>query len=277
MPFPSTTRRAMTLIEVMISVMVFAILLSAVASGWFSLRSAQKFAQENAKVYELARVLSERIVGANWDWIGRDRPDEMTTVQITDPNDATKKISKEITERYWRRCAWSWHRRETKRNSTATVRLPPLTDHDWTSADYVRFRADSAAPMSTSDVDKFNSSESADYRVNPHNLVSLGVIDKLTGLPNLQVYVEYYRSEALDALFTQANTSVVTFWKNLTTGRGNEALLLPESPFSSEAISDQMNLSDSALAQKAVTVRIIITWGETPKIRRHEVVLTRRK
>lgn len=276
-------RTGLTIMEVMIALMVFAVLLSAIASNWFTLRSVQRLSQEEAKVHELAQTLSERIVGANWDWIGRDRKDETKTAVIVDDSvvpQTTPPTTKEVeyVERYWRRYAWSWHRREFPRTAGATIRLPPLTDHDWDATDLARLRADTEAPLTAADVDRYDPLQPPAQRINPHNLVDLGVIDRRTGLKNLQVYVEYYQASVLDTLFSKDLASETTpYWKAVTRGQQDEEMIFPESPFESDPVSEQMDPSGSDVALQAMVVRIIVTWGDSPKQQRHELVLARRK
>lgn len=271
----------LSILDVMIALMVLAILLAAVSSSWFTLRSVQKLSIEENKVHELAQTLSERLVGASWDWLGRDRPDEMKTIMVPDPmdpNDRTKDIPTDVVERYWRRCAWSWHRREKKASTSATaVLLPPMTDKDWTAEDYARFRADTVAPLTTADVDRIDTSIPADQRINPHNLIDLGLIDGPTGLANLQVYVEYYRAGMLDTLFLEDHSTTTAYWRNVTSGNSDGAMVMPESPFAADDVELQMNPADPLLNQQALVIRIIVTWGDRPKAHRHELVLARRK
>lgn len=274
---------ALTILDVMIALMVLAILLAGIASSWFTLRTVQKLTQDENKVHEIAQTLSERIIGANWDWIGRDRPDELKQISVVDdsvtPTTPPTMKTIDVVERYWRRYAWSWHRREFPRTTGAKVRLPPLTDHDWTPADYARFRADSQAPLTTGDVDHLDMSIPAAQRINPHNLIDLGLVDGPTGLPNLQIYVEYYHASILDALFTQpvASNGAVTFWRNEVKGTGNEDNIFPESPFAIDDPEVQMNSADPTVSLQAMVVRVIVTWGDTPKLFRHELVMARRK
>jgi type II secretory pathway pseudopilin PulG len=282
LPLPSSTvgRAGLTIMEVMIALMVFAVVLSGIASSWFTLRSVQRLSQEEAKVHELAQTLAERITGANWDWIGRDRPDETKTVTVVvdDTTDPPTTDTVDVVERYWRRYGWSWHRREFPRTAGGRVRLPPLTDRDWTASDYQRFRNDAKAPMTSADVDHIDTSVLPAQRVNPHNLISLGLLDGPTGLANLQVYVEYYHAAALDALFTQdLKTQALPYWNDVVAGKQDPDLIFPESPFADDDPESQMNPADSRLAMQAMVVRIIVTWGDQPKARRHEVVLARRK
>lgn len=272
-------RQATTVVEVMIALTVLSLLLSALASSWFTLRTVQKLTQEDNKVHELAQTLSERIIGANWDWLGRDRPDEVKFVTVKDdPTDPTFSRSVAVVERYWRRYAWSWHRREFSRATGEKIRLPPLTDRDWTTADYARFRADTTAPMTPDDVDRVDTTIPLDQRVNPHNLIDLGLLDGPSGLPNLQVYIEYYRASLLDSLFTQKlEDETVPYWKNVVTGKRDPDLIFPESPFAADDPELQMNSADSSVAMQAMVVRIVVTWGDSPKARRHELVVARRK
>lgn len=94
----TTTRKAFTLIEVMISVAVLATVLMAAFSGSYTLRQVQRASQEQTQVEELAASVAERIMGANWDWLGRNRP-----------NDGGID---------YRKGAWSWHRRENSQTYT---------------------------------------------------------------------------------------------------------------------------------------------------------------
>jgi type II secretory pathway pseudopilin PulG len=280
-PGRALARSATTIVEVMIALMVLSLLLTSLASSWFTLRSVQKLTQEDNKVHEIAQTISERIIGANWDWLGRDRPDEtkIVTVKDTSTDPATEKPVS-VVERYWRRYAWSWHRRELPRDTETTtkIRLPPLTDRDWTADDYTRFRNDTKAPMTLADVDRVDTTIPVGQRVNPHNLIDLGLLDGPTGLPNLQVYVEYYRANVLDALFTKdLADKTVPYWSEVVAGKRDPDLILPESPFQIDDPELQMNPADSATSMQALVVRIIITWGETPKARRHELVVARRK
>jgi len=288
------SRAGLTILDVMIALMVLAILLTAIASSWFTLRSVQTLTQNEIKVHEIAQSLSERIVGANWDWIARDRPDELKEISVVDTSidpqtDPPTMKTIDVVERYWRRYAWSWHRREFPRTAGMKIRLPPLTDHNWTTADYERFRKHDA--LTDDDVDRIDTSISPDQRVNPHNLIDLGLLDGPTGLPNLQVYVEYYHANMLEMLFTR-NLTTETSAFSASVFRGAdikeyvkkdfpdlkvEDLIFPESPFAADDPELQMNSADTAIAMKAMAVRIIVTWGDTPKLFRHEVVLARRK
>lgn len=281
-PSPSVTphRAGLTIMEVMIALMVFAVVLSAIASSWFTLRAVQRLTQDEAKVHEIAQTLAERITGANWDWIGRDRPDENKTVTVVvdDSVDPPLTDSVDVVERYWRRYGWSWHRREFPRTAGGKVRLPPLTDRDWTPEDYLRFRSDTTAPLTAEDVDHVDLATPPTQRINPHNLIDLGLLDGPTGLANLQVYVEYYHATMLDALFTKdLADETVPYWKQVVAGTQDPDLIFPESPFADDDPETQMNPADSRLTMQAMVVRIIVTWGDQPKMHRHEVVLARRK
>lgn len=82
-------RQGLSLLEVMISLAILATILASVSSGIFSLGSAKRSADEQAMVSDVMRMWSERIIGADWEWLGRDRSDDPL------------------------RGAWSWPRPET--------------------------------------------------------------------------------------------------------------------------------------------------------------------
>ncbi len=81
-------KQGLSLLEVMISLAVLATVLTSVSGGIFALSTAQRSANEEAIVNDMMRMWAERIVGADWEWLGRD--------QLDDPL----------------RAAWSWQRPE---------------------------------------------------------------------------------------------------------------------------------------------------------------------
>jgi prepilin-type N-terminal cleavage/methylation domain-containing protein len=89
-PRPNGAEGGFSLIEIMISIAVLATIMAALTSSMFTMSQIRRANKEQNQVAELTRLLAERIMGANWDWIGRDRPDE-GTVQ-------------------YQHGAWSWHR-----------------------------------------------------------------------------------------------------------------------------------------------------------------------
>ena len=103
-----TRTKAFSLLEVMISVAVLATVLMAVMSSSYTLRQVQRSAKEQSQVEELTANLAERIMGANWEWIGRDRPNEV--VNGTTIN--------------YKKGAWSWHRREQRWTGPSSARVP---------------------------------------------------------------------------------------------------------------------------------------------------------
>ncbi len=78
--------RAFTIMEVMVSMVILAIVMSAVISGLYSTNMAHRANREMAKVREIAQVMAERIMGAAWGNLGRK-------MAIPGSN------------------GWSWHRR----------------------------------------------------------------------------------------------------------------------------------------------------------------------
>jgi type II secretory pathway pseudopilin PulG len=236
-----TRTKAFSLLEVMISVAVLATVLTAVMSSSYTLRQVQRSAKEQSQVEELTANLAERIMGANWDWIGRDRPDE--TVNGTT-------IS-------YKKGAWSWHRREQRWKGSSSAReiLTPGPVNN-------PLREEPMSGQTTLAEDD--------------DLVKVGLLKEKTGIENLSVFVEYYRSSLLEAVF------------NATTG---EAPANKWRQYAPAGISDEteqviddniypqdenvMNLRNEA---KAIIVRIVVTWKSTVGgDRRHELVFARRK
>lgn len=81
-------RQGLSLLEVMISLAILATVLASVSGGIFVLSSAHRSANEEAAVSMMMQRWSERIMGADWEWLGRE--------QLDDPL----------------RGAWSWQRPE---------------------------------------------------------------------------------------------------------------------------------------------------------------------
>jgi prepilin-type N-terminal cleavage/methylation domain-containing protein len=232
---PVVRSRGFSLMEVMISVAVLATVLTAVISSSFTLRQIQRSAQEQSQVEELANHLAERILGANWDWLGRDRPDDL---------DAGIE---------YQRGAWSWHRRATGRLASQTPVNPPLTE---------------TAAVTTNS-----------------NLIGVGLLAQPSGIDDLKVYLEYYRSTVLDAVFSARTAAIAPTasapsgaasapnapseeWAKLMTTATNDDHIMPESP-------TEMDLSTET---RALVVRVIVTWNShSGGGRRYELVFARRK
>lgn len=96
-------RQGFSLLEVMISLAILATVLSSIGAGIFSLTSAKRSATEETAVSDLMRMWSERIMGGDWEWLGRNRSD--------DPLNG----------------AWSWQRPETD-VPLAKGDFPPLRE-----------------------------------------------------------------------------------------------------------------------------------------------------
>lgn len=97
------SRLGLSLLEVMISLAVLATVMASVSGGIFALSTAQRAAQENAAITGMMQMWSERLMGADWEWLGRD--------QLDDPL----------------RGAWSWQRPEIE-GTPATGDHPPLQE-----------------------------------------------------------------------------------------------------------------------------------------------------
>ena len=188
-------RDAFSLVEVMISIAMLATILAAVISGSYTLRRSQQASTEQTQVRELSDLVAERIMGASWDWIGRDRPDEETETQII--NGVATLVT--ITNDY-RRGAWSWHRRKKPLSASA---LPPLSEDP------------QAAPE--------------------NHLQTVGLIKQPTGIRDLKLYVEYYTSDLLGTVFSTSGVNgPFTEWeKQASAATGADlSYILPEEPAS---------------------------------------------
>lgn len=84
-------RQGLSLLEVMISLAILATVLASVSGGIFALSTARRGANEDVIVSGLMHMWAERMMGADWEWLGRDRTDDATL-----------------------QGAWSWQRPESK-------------------------------------------------------------------------------------------------------------------------------------------------------------------
>lgn len=101
---PSPSRSGLSLIEIMISLAILATVLASVSAGIFTLSQSKQSLNEELAVSDVLRLWSERLMGAEWDWLGRDR--------IDDPV----------------RGAWSWQRPEIGAAVLLPGDHPPLTE-----------------------------------------------------------------------------------------------------------------------------------------------------
>ena len=242
-------RSGLSMIELMIAMAILSIVLVSSLSGFFSLRQSQRASNDETIAKEVAQSLSERVMGATWELLGRNRDVATDETQY----------------------AWSWHRRELKRNATEKVLLPPMTDRDWTAAEM-------DATSGAIGKDLANTSVAMIGPASCHNLIKQKLIDRQTGLRDLKVYLEYYHASALDGMFMDTDSQ--DFWKKTVNGSRGETDILPESPMVSPSNTpgEQMDLSESAINLKAIAIRILVTWTDQYGFtRRHELVLARRK
>lgn len=84
-------RQGLSLLEVMISLAILATVLASVSGGIFALSTAKRASNEDVIVSGLMHMWAERMMGADWEWLGRDRTDDATL-----------------------QGAWSWQRPESK-------------------------------------------------------------------------------------------------------------------------------------------------------------------
>lgn len=153
--------------------------------------------------------------------------------------------------------AWAWHRREHKPFCVDTdgAQMPPMTD-DPNVADR-------------------------------HNLIKLGLLAGRPGLDNLRVWVEYYRSEAIETIATSAPTDLKNRWNKLIAPADADAVnkipgdpvdqILPLSP-SLFALTTTTNVVTEQTTLDEIAVRILIVWNASiGGERRHEIVFVRRQ
>jgi prepilin-type N-terminal cleavage/methylation domain-containing protein len=161
---------------------------------------------------------------------------------------------------------WSWHRREVPRPGRPAPVVPPLTETD-TTAMVINGQS-----------------------VQVNNLVALGILAAPTGLRNLKVYLEYYRSDAVSAAGGEmvlrpattydgtAHPALIFPWRASTATDADMGF--PENP--DAAAADHINLAIDPLTgtqnNDAVIVRIAVQWEVEPgDIRTHQVLVARRQ
>ena len=96
-------RQGFSLLEVMIALAILATVLASIAGGIVSLTSAKRYASEESAVSNVMRMWTERIMGGDWEWLGRDRSEDPL------------------------RGAWSWQRPEND-GPLAKGEFPPLQE-----------------------------------------------------------------------------------------------------------------------------------------------------
>lgn len=101
---PAKSRSGLSLLEIMISLSILATVLASVSGGIFALTSSRQAMDEELVVSDVMRLWSERLMGADWDWLGRDRPD--------DPLQG----------------AWSWQRPELDAAALLPGDHPPMSE-----------------------------------------------------------------------------------------------------------------------------------------------------
>lgn len=99
------SRQGLSLLEVMISLAILGTVMASVSGGIFSLTTAKRAASEEVLVSNLMQMWSERIMGADWEWLGRDRSDDTLL-----------------------RGAWAWQRPEVGENAALPGEYQPLRE-----------------------------------------------------------------------------------------------------------------------------------------------------
>jgi prepilin-type N-terminal cleavage/methylation domain-containing protein len=72
------SQQGLSLLEVMLSLAILATVLTSVGGGIFSLTAAKRSASEDASVSATMQMWAERIMGADWEWLGRVRTEDTT-------------------------------------------------------------------------------------------------------------------------------------------------------------------------------------------------------
>lgn len=99
------SRQGLSLLEVMISLAILATVMASVSGGIFSLTTAKRAASEEVLVSNLMQLWSERLIGADWEWLGRDRGDDLLL-----------------------RGAWAWQRPEVVESAVLPGEYQPLRE-----------------------------------------------------------------------------------------------------------------------------------------------------
>jgi type II secretory pathway pseudopilin PulG len=99
------TRSGLSLLEIIIALSILATVLASVSGGIFVLTNSKQAVNEDLAVSDLMRLWSERLMGADWDWLGRQRFDD--TMQG----------------------AWSWQRPEVEAAALLPGDYPPLSEN----------------------------------------------------------------------------------------------------------------------------------------------------
>jgi prepilin-type N-terminal cleavage/methylation domain-containing protein len=108
---PGNSRSGLSMIEIMIALAILATVLASVSAGIFTLSHSKQAMNEDLAVSDVLRLWSERLMGAEWDWLGRDRVDDTA------------------------RGAWSWQRPEIGTAALLPGDYSPLTETSATSTD----------------------------------------------------------------------------------------------------------------------------------------------
>lgn len=241
----TSCRRALSLIEVLISVAILATVLTVLAGNVFTLSVVRQVAKEEAIVQELLTSLVERVQGENLASLG----------------------SRNINQSHLN--AWSWHRRLQPRwPETTSGVIPPMTEVTPTAPVPAIANETNVQPFANYLLPVYDSSV-------PPRLISPGLLAQRSGVRDLRVYLEYYRQNIILSAMLDATEPHRT-WKEITEGTGAYAgrndLIYPDDLDGDNA----MNLAQETNA--AVIIRAVVTWtSRDGGIRTRELTLARRQ
>lgn len=100
----AVTRSGLSLLEIIIALSILATVLASVSGGIFALTNSRQAIHEDLAVSDVMRLWSERLMGADWDWLGRQRVDDSL------------------------QGAWSWQRPEVEAADLLPGDHPPLSE-----------------------------------------------------------------------------------------------------------------------------------------------------
>jgi type II secretory pathway pseudopilin PulG len=237
------------MIEVMISVAILAVVLTVLAGNLSTLSLVRQIAKEEAIAQEIMNGLIERIQGETFSSLG-SRNDNISHLN-----------------------AWSWHRRMTPRfpeTSLAKEAIPPMTEQ----RPAAKVPADALAnpeavlPFSNYLLPVYDKSS-------PPKLISPGLLSEPSGIPDLEIYLEYYRQDAMLNDLMSSKEPHKT-WADIVNSRGpyaNSNTLI----YSDDIDGDnQMDLSSEPNA--AVLIRVVVRWtSRDGGTRTREITFARRQ
>lgn len=271
---------AFTMIEVMISMTILVVAMSAVSSSLYSLNQANKVISENRKASEIAQVIMERVQGANWSALGQtpwswhrranaeSAGDDTYVDQLSSEGSTKIKYRPMIDEPETRSKNIYRYLDDTFGSAEGKMKDFPKDPYGlpYVSAGQYgpfNFTTDSGAPavsVPSSIVTHYNQPQRYNW------LQFLGIIDAPSGLSGLKIYMEYYEMSIMEASTSRKE------WVGNIDGTSAGSYELPQSHLA-------LNLDEiTDMDSNAVIVRIYMVWKSYDGSQRnHEVVLARRR